>query len=215
MISSGVRTVRLRASSRLIRLLRVSPTLQLATLAHRAHTSRNTARDPVALCHLKVSGTGGSFAIEHHSLIRGQDPAPVDSPSGKRKQALAGLRCPSPTSRCLAAQEDMAVVHPLPNSSSNSSSGGSSPTRAPSIRTGLVVTKDRASSSSGTTLSFLVCALFNVHDIHALLSRSWRSWIARLSLSLCPTSSVLFLPFIMSLGHLHFLLCSISISSKK
>jgi hypothetical protein len=213
MISSGARTVRLRASSMLTRLLKGSPTLQSGTLAHRARTSRNTVRDPVALCHLKVSGTGGSFAIEHHSLIRGQDPAPVDSPSGKLKQASAGLRCPSPTSRCLAAQGDMVVAHPPLNNSS--SSGDSSPTRAPSTRTGLVVTKDRASSSSGTTLSFLVYALFNIHDIDARLSQSWRSWIARLSLSLCPTLSDFLLPFVTSLGQLHFLLCSISTCSKK
>jgi len=179
-------------------LLRVNQTLQLGTLAPRARTSRNIVRDPVAPCHPKVSGIGGSFDIETHSLIRGQDLAPVDSPLGKPRPALAGLAYPNLISRCPAAQVDM-VAGPSPP---NSSSSGGSLIRPTSTRMGLVVTQDRASSGA-TPISPCLCAV-HLFDMPACLK-----------LSLLDNTTLLTSDFLLPCHVLRaFLLCSISIFEK-
>lgn len=129
---SGAKTVHRLASSMATRP-QAARTQRI--LRPRARTSRSIARDRGAPCHPKVSGIGGSYNIGNHTLIRGQDRAPVDNPlPSPPKLASAGLKWRSPISRCPAAPADTVVV-------ANPSSSGDSPTRATSTRTALVATK--------------------------------------------------------------------------
>lgn len=177
-ISSGAKTVHLPASLRAILLQPALPTPLI--LRRLASTSRSTAA-PVAQCHLKVSGTGGSFGIEATKLIRRQAQALVLSLSRRTRLASAGPAWPNLTSRCLAVLVAMVVVV------NPSSSSGASPPRATFRRMDSVATRVRS-----PVRDIFPCALIytDSHDMSALCTLALDTTITSLLMYVPPLLSM-------------------------